>query len=133
MLLKSLIIKHEGLRLKPYRCSAGKLTIGVGRNLEDTGITREEAEILLNGDLARSSHDAMAIFPQFFTYSNNRQNAIIDMLFNLGKSRFFKFRKMIKAIKNNDWQEAAIQAADSKWYRQVGVRAVEDIKLLKEG
>ena len=131
--LKGLIIKHEGLRLKPYRCSAGKLTIGVGRNLDDVGITREEAEILLNGDIERSAHDAMTIFPRFFTYSDNRQNAIIDMLFNLGKSRFMKFKKMIKAIYLCDWEEASLQAKDSRWYKQVGVRAGEDVVMLREG
>ena len=55
MILKDLIIKHEGLRLFPYRCSAGKLSIGVGRNLDDVGITRDEAEFMLDGDIARSA------------------------------------------------------------------------------
>jgi lysozyme len=46
-----LLKKHEGLRLKPYRCSADKLTIGYGRNLDDVGISEEEAEMLLLNDL----------------------------------------------------------------------------------
>lgn len=49
--LKQSIKKHEGLKLKPYQCSNNKLSIGYGRNLEDNGITLQEAEKLLETDL----------------------------------------------------------------------------------
>lgn len=133
MNLKDLIIKHERLRLFPYRCSAGKLTIGVGRNLDDVGISEEESDLMLENDLLRTWRDANSIFHEFHSYSENRRNALLDMIFNLGKSRFLKFKKMIQAVKAEDWEEAAIQATDSRWYSQVGKRADEDIKLLREG
>ena len=45
------LIEEEGMKLKPYRCPAGKLTIGVGRNLEDKGLSNEEALFLLQNDI----------------------------------------------------------------------------------
>jgi lysozyme len=58
---------------------------------------------------------------------------LTDMIFNLGSTRFRKFKKMIKAIKNNDWELAGEEAKDSKWYKQVGKRGEEIVKQLKEG
>ena len=61
--LREMLIRHEGLHLKPYRDSVGKLTIGVGRNLDDVGITREEALILLEHDIAKGRRDVRRTFP----------------------------------------------------------------------
>jgi len=131
--ITELIKKHEGLRLTPYRCSADKLTIGYGRNLDDVGISEEEAVFLLEHDIAQATREAISIFPDFGLYSESRQNAIVDMLFNLGKSRFLGFRKMIASIKKGDWIEAKAQAKDSAWHRQVGNRAKEIEEMLGAG
>jgi lysozyme len=129
-----LILKrHEGFRSKPYRCTAGKLTIGYGRNLDDVGITEVEAEFLLKVDTLRATDSAGDIFPSILSHTENRQIAIINMVFNLGKTRFKKFRKMIDAIKRGDWESAADEAMDSRWYGQVGARAVEIVGLLRKG
>ena len=77
------LIRHEGLRLKPYRCTAGKLTIGVGRNLDDNGITRKEAQSLLANDVNRAEAEVMRIVPQFHALDEVRQAVLIDMLFNV--------------------------------------------------
>lgn len=50
------LIRDEGLKLKPYRCTSNKLTIGIGRNLDDNGITEAEARYLLHNDLGRAVH-----------------------------------------------------------------------------
>jgi lysozyme len=126
--------RHEGFRGKPYYCTANKLTIGYGRNLDDVGITEVEAEFLLKVDTLRATDDAGDIFPDILSYTENRQIAIINMLFNLGKTRFLGFGNMIKAIKRNDWISASIEALDSKWARKdVGIRAIEIANLLKKG
>jgi lysozyme len=52
--IKAQLVRYEGLRLKPYRCTAGKLTIGIGRNLDDCGISQTEAYVLLENDIPRS-------------------------------------------------------------------------------
>lgn len=124
---KSLIAKNEGLRLKPYICPAGKLTIGYGRNLDDNGITKEEADFLFSNDIDRAWNDLMEVFGDYAdnldNISDNRWAALVDMMFNLGKTSFLKFTKMIEAIKQGDWQKAADELKDSAYYKQVGQRA----------
>ena len=89
----NLLITHEGLRLKPYRCAAGKLTIGVGRNLEDVGITEEEALYLLKNDIRRVINELKDVLPFWNELSKTRQEALIDMCFNLGLSRFWALKR----------------------------------------
>jgi len=126
------IIKHEGLKLKPYRCPAGKLTIGVGRNIEDNGISRNEAMIMLENDIFRCIDELTTIFgSDFKTYPVKVQTALIDMIFNLGKTRFMKFHHMIKAIKNQDWDRASKEAVNSKWCKDVGNRCKDVAEYLK--
>ena len=131
--LVSMLKRHEGFRGKPYHCTAGKLTVGYGRNLDDVGVTEVEAEFLLKVDTLRATDSAGDIFPSILSYTENRQIAIINMIFNLGKTRFKGFLKMIDAINRGDWESAADEAVDSRWYKQVGARAVELVNLLREG
>lgn len=131
--LIAMIKKNEGYRSKPYRCTAGKLTIGYGHNLDDNGISAPVAELMLTEDISKAYYDVVDIFQGFYAFSTNRQNALIDMMFNLGRTRFWKFRKMIQAIKIGEWQEAAREAINSLWYEQVGDRAKRNVKLILEG
>jgi len=131
--LKDMIKRHEGYRQFPYRCSAGKLTIGWGHNLEDNGISVEVAEQMLDEDIQRAYKDISYLFPNFQSFSPNRQNALVDMVFNLGLTKFCLFTRMIEAIRKGDWLKAAKEAKDSKWHNQVGNRAIEIEKLLVGG
>lgn len=127
-----LIKKHEGLRLNPYHCTAGKLTMGYGRNLDDNGISKEEAEILLKHDVERVQQEANTL-PFFSALNVTRQAVIIDMIFNLGFSRFRQFKKMCAALACNDYQSASLEMLDSQWARQVQTRAQELSRLMREG
>ena len=131
MNIKDYITKHEELKLKPYHCPAGKLTIGVGRNIEDNGISEDEAMYLLENDIKRCVNELREIFPNFDMFDETKKTALIDMIFNLGKTRFLGFKKMIAAIKKADWQTASKEAKDSKWCREVGVRCDDDTRLLR--
>lgn len=131
--LISMLKRHEGLSLKVYLCTGKKQSIGYGRNLDDVGISLEEAEFLLSVDAKQAIDNTHDIFPLIFGYTENRQIALIDMVFNLGKARFVKFYKMINAINRGRWDLAANEAMDSRWYNQVGERAVEIVDLLREG
>lgn len=132
--LEAQLIKHEGEKLRLYRCSAGMLTIGVGRNIEDRGISREESRFMLQNDLAECLTDLPDIFDGFYEFGNARLIALTDMRFNLGATRFRTFQKMIAAVKANDWEEAARQARDSKWAKQVQPERVDTIiRQLREG
>jgi len=119
MTLIEQLIEHEGMRLLPYKCPAGKITIGVGRNLEGKGISYDEAMLLLRNDIQECTQDLCIIFPRFMGFPLQRQNALIDMRLNLGGHGFRSFKKMIKAILDMDWDEAANQAEDSLWAKQV--------------
>ncbi|MFW6271317.1 MAG: glycoside hydrolase family protein [Bacillota bacterium] len=116
------LILHEGIRLKPYNCTGGKMTIGVGRNLEDKGINREEALHLLANDI-KDVKEELDEFYWFEELSEIRQRVIIDMAINLGVSGLLKFKKMITALKGGDYKRAAIEMLDSRWAKQVGGRA----------
>lgn len=123
--LKTMLVRHEGLKKAPYRDSAGKLTIGVGRNLDDRGVLDCEVALMLDNDIDEARKACLRIFPGFDGIDDNRQHALLDMAFNLGATRLAKFTKMIAAVQARDWKTAAKEMADSEWAKQVGDRALE--------
>lgn len=133
--IKNLIIKYEGLELKPYKCTAGKLTIGVGRNIEDAGISEDEAMFMLNNDVEACIKDMVRLFPDWYQLSENRQSVLVNMRFNLGLTRFRKFGKMIKAVNAKDFDLAAKEMLDSIWHKkkQVGNRSAELSDMMRKG
>lgn len=130
--IKELIIKHEGLEFKPYMCTAGKLTIGVGRNIEDVGISEDEAMFMLDNDIRACTKDMINLFHDWYQLPGNRQSVLINMRFNLGPNRFRKFKKMITAVNGKKFNQAANEMRDSRWYRQVGNRAVELVEMMRK-
>ena len=98
---KEMIKAHEGLRIRVYKCPAGKLTIGYGHNLEDNTITLATAEFILEEDFKYCIKKAEGIFGKTFFNSlpDDAKKVIIDMIFNLGGSKFETFKKMIKYVK----------------------------------
>ncbi len=130
-LIKS-VKKHEGLRLKPYRCTAGKLTIGYGRNLEDTGISKNAAEILLVKDLERVQTKLLKKI-NYDKYPSHVQNVLLEMGFQLGVPGLLKFKKTLQLIDNGDYIGASKEMLNSKWAKQTPKRANTLSKLMKEG
>ena len=118
------LVRDEAVRLKPYRCTAGKLTIGVGRNIDDRGITNAEAMYLLNNDLAICESELTAVLPNWRELSDVRQRVMLNMVFNLGRDRLSKISKFIGCMKLGDFEGAAKEMMDSAWATQVGQRAV---------
>jgi len=142
--LVDLLLKHEGIRLHPYddltgrapEALRGKLTIGVGRNLTDTGITRKEALELLKVDIQKAKTKAKKY--KFFDEMNKaRQAVIVSMLFNLGSIRAFVRMRAAVAVK--DWDLAATEMLENapgnptKWASQVGYRAQELAAMMRSG
>ncbi|GAB3123810.1 hypothetical protein GCM10027256_18490 [Novispirillum itersonii subsp. nipponicum] len=125
--------RDEAVRLLPYRCTAGKLTIGIGRNLDDVGISAEEAAVLLGNDIRRVLAGLDRQLPWWRGLSAGRQRALANMAFNLGLPRLLGFRQMLAALQAGQWEEAARQALDSKWAGQVGERADRIARLIREG
>jgi lysozyme len=110
-----LLTRDEGLRLKPYRCTAGKLTIGVGRNLEDVGITKEEAEQMLANDISRVVVDIVKRIPWAMKLDDARFSVIHSMVFQMGIGGVMNFRKFLNALQMGDFTRASIEMMDSKW------------------
>lgn len=129
--LTDLIKKHEGLRLKPYVDSMGKLTIGYGRNLVDRGITQDEAEYLLENDIDLALEDASDTFDWFSSLSVVRQDVVVSMIFNLGLGGFLGFKKAIEALSKGDFETASNEILSSGWASQVGFRAHKLAEMLR--
>lgn len=122
----------EAIRQFPYRCSAGKLTIGVGRNLDDKGLSLDEVDYLLDNDIKDTLADCGRL-DYFDALDPARQFVVADMVFNLGVSRFLRFVKLNAALALHDYTLAAHEMKDSKWFTQVGRRAQKLHKIMLEG
>ncbi len=131
--LKQRVLRHEGLRLKVYTCPRGKLTIGIGRNLEDKGITRAEAFYLLENDLKHAECDCQNAFQWFEKLDTVRRGVVIEMVFNLGFQGFLGFCRLIKALTIQDFDAAAREMLNSRWAVQVGHRAEKLAKIMRTG
>ena len=122
----------EGFRSEPYRCTAGYLTIGYGRNLDTVGIDHAEGEMLLSNDIADAIEDAQKL-DYFADLDPVRQMVVVDMTFNLGLSRYRGFKRFHAAMALKDYTLAATEMKDSKWYNQVGRRAKKLHAAMKTG
>jgi len=122
--LRDSIKLHEGLRLKPYKDSVGKLTIGFGRNLDDVGIFENEAGYMLEGDIDRAEQDLLIRYPWAEDIGDVRIAVFTEMSFNLGAKRFAGFKRMLAAAQAGNVDLVAVEMLDSKWFDQVGNRAL---------
>ena len=147
------LVLHEGLELLPYEDSLGIDTIGIGRNLKhrglseaelgyigkdlsdifEWGITKEQAYYLAKNDIEIVEKEVCKAHPCVLELDEIRQRIIIDMAFNMGVPRLGKFKKMWKAIEEENFEEAKIQMLDSRWANQVGNRAVRLSNAMETG
>lgn len=133
-LLRLQLIRREGVKFAPYRDKRGKLTIGVGRNLDDVGISAVEAYYLLDNDIDRTVDGLAARFPEWFpSLDPVRQAAIIDPAFNMGVAGFAGFKRAIAALEKRDYVVAAAELRASRWLAEVGARAQEVAAQVKTG
>lgn len=131
--LVGMLIRHEGMRLRAYQCTAGKITVGVGRNLEDVGLTEEEALILLRNDIHRARREVSQAFDWFYRLNDVRQEVILSMVINLGITKFRGFTKLHGALSARNWEKAACEMQSSLWAAQVKGRAVELAQMMRSG
>lgn len=118
---------HEGLRLKPYMDTVGKISIGWGRNLDDVGISQDEAERLLTNDIERAQQQAYNNFPWFYDLDPVRRDVVLMLIFNMGVAAFSGFHNMIQALTIHNWHQAAYELSNSKWATQVGTTRKNDL------
>lgn len=130
--LEQKLIEHEGLRLKLYKCSMGKWSVGVGRNIEDNGITSDEAEYLLKNDI-QTARLAAFKYPWFKSLDDVRQEVVIMMIFQLGAKTFAGFKKTIAAIHAGNFDLAAKEMQKSAWHNQTPRRCEEMAMIMRNG
>lgn len=129
--IEELLIKHEGMQLMPYKCPAGKLTIGVGRNIEDRGITTDEAMYLLKNDITICIHELNNRLPWFADAHETVKIVLVDMAINLGVPRLMQFKWTLSCLEKKDYKSASAEMLNSKWAGQVGQRAITLSNMLK--
>lgn len=127
-----LIKYHEKYRRFPYRCTAGKLTIGYGWNLDDNGITVEQATYILDQQV-RAVRVTLSAEPYWINLGAVRQAVLTDMLFNLGWPKFALFKRMRAALGEHAYSRAADEMVNSNWYKQVGTRSKRLVGMMRSG
>ena len=120
--LRTDLMRDEGVKLKPYVDTVGKITIGCGRNLSDVGITMAECDAMLDGDIAIAVAEC-GHWPWFDAAPDPVKRGLANMLYNCGYPRLSGFKKMLSALERGDYRIAALEAQDSQWAQQVGARA----------
>lgn len=115
--------RDEDVKYKPYRDSVGKLTIGVGRNLDDVGIAPDECQLMLENDVNKVIVELRGQFPWFNSLNDARQGVMINMGFNMGIHGLLQFRNTLECIQAGQYDQAADEMMQSKWAEQVGSRA----------
>ena len=148
------LIASEGLRLQVYKDTLGIDTIGIGRNLEDRGVTKEEldwmdipnidvvyemgiteadAVYLATNDVQIVEEELVRAHPCVDRLDSVRQLILMDMAFNMRVPRLCKFAKMWNAIHEEDYPTAAKEMLDSRWANQVKSRAVKLANAMHNG
>lgn len=135
-LTKQLIV-DEAKRRYPYVCSAGRLTIGVGHNLDAKGVSERVIAVMLEEDIDDAVADLDRELPWWRQLTAARQEVLVNMCFNMGIGSATKgllsFKNTLAAVKRGDYEAAAQGMAASKWAAQVGDRAKRLIKMMREG
>jgi lysozyme len=148
------LIEHEGMVLTVYQDSLGIDTIGIGRNLRDRGISKEELEYmdiptidlvyrdgiteadaryLAMNDIKIVENELVAVHPCVNDLDAVRQLILMDMAFNMGVPRLCKFKKMWYAIHERDFDAASLEMLDSRWAKQVKGRATKLSEAMRTG
>jgi lysozyme len=133
--LLEMLKRHEGVRSKVYLCSAGYETIGVGRNISESGmgLSDDEVDYLLENDIERVIKELSAEYRWFNSLDDVRKDAMIDISFNLGATRLRGFKRALAAMEVADYKMAAKEFLDSKWSRDVKGRATELCYMIEMG
>lgn len=127
--------RHEGVRTHAYQCTANMTTVGVGRNIDENGglgLSEDEIEYLLENDIKRCKQELIAL-PWFAEIDSVRQDALINLCFNLGMTRLLGFKNALTAMSVGDYDKAADEFMDSRWAEQVGSRADEVCEMIRTG
>lgn len=128
-LLINRIIQHEGIRNFAYEDSLGYLTIGIGRCIQEKvgkGLSNAECMYLLRNDIA-DFHAQLMKYNWFVMQDEVRQDALVELAFNMGVPHLLDFHHMIEALTKLNYQDAAKELINSAWSKQVGASRASDL------
>ena len=128
-------VKNSAGRHIVYDCPAGHATIGIGRNVSESGLGLSdiEVELMLEEDIARCAEELGREFPWFSGLNEARRDAMIDLVFNMGLTRLTGFKKALAAMADANYDLAAAEFMDSQYASQVKDRAIEICAMIKTG
>ena len=130
--LEKRIKEHEGLRLKPYADDKGNITIGYGHNLTDNGITTQQAELLFDDDIRTAKQEIAGKMLYFVVkLPAEKYGVLIELVFWIGIGKVLGFKKMLSALKAEDWNKAADELLDSRLGREYPTRTGELADVLR--
>tara|TARA_R110002167_G_scaffold23110_15_gene82372 strand:- start:202 stop:642 length:441 start_codon:yes stop_codon:yes gene_type:complete len=131
--LKEQIKIDEGVKYEIYKDHLGYPTFGVGHlvlrtdpeyhQADGVAVSQERVDECLANDLQTSFDECLVLYPWFSDAPQEVREILINMMFNLGRPRLSKFKNFARAMKEQNWKQAAIEGRDSQWYRQVTNRA----------
>lgn len=127
-----LLERQEGFRQFAYRDTVGKITVGIGRNLEDKGISKAEALYLLHNDINDCEQQLKDRFYWFEQIHEDARTILISLCFNMGLGGLLTFTKALEHFKNENYKMAADELMNSKWAKQVGTRSLEIADILNK-
>jgi len=123
----------EGCVYELYNDHLGFATFGIGHLVTEsdpehgqeigTAVSESRVVAAFEQDVQTVLSDCAILYPDFDELPEEAQQVIANMMFNLGRPRLSAFKGMKAGVDARDWNEAADQMVDSRWYRQVGARA----------
>lgn len=131
-IVKERLKEWEGCVLKAYECPNGYTSIGIGRNLDTTGITEEEALLLLDNDIVECFRALDKQWEIWRTFPERAQMIVLDLVFNMGINTWMSFRKTRAYMELGEWEKAGDELLNSKYAKQVGRRAIFNSEELKQ-
>lgn len=122
----------EGFRARLYKCPAGKQTIGFGFNVDDTPITYEQASFILETQVRDYDMELNDALSCYIFLSEPRKIVLLNMRHALGMVGLLKFRKMLEALTDQDYTNAAVEIRDSDFWRSETRNRAERLAVIME-
>ena len=126
--------REEGFRSHAYKDHLGYVTVGIGRCIEEgvgSGLSLEEAEYLLMNDVRRCIGELGKALPWASSLDNQRKEVLVELAFQMGLPNLMKFKRMLAALKDGEFEKAAAELLDSKYAGQTPARSERYAKRIR--
>lgn len=125
--LKASIKRHEGLKKRAYVDTKGNITIGYGVNISSCDLSDSECELLLNNRILTATYELYRFVPWIQSLDDVRKAVMIELTYNIGIEDVLLFRKLLEALKEQNFAQAREELLNSKWANDVGINRSHDM------